>query len=197
MAILEAPASDIEKLTGTKTMPMFIGDNRRKQEFLDLLKQMNGVKRTEFPTLVAADGEKMEANAQKPMRCPEFHFDSISKSFTESSTMKGVGIRWSCLPTIQNDKVSFDFDLEITDFERYVDFPPSQTDDDKTKGTVIKQPVFNSRTVTTSLCLLSGQTAVLGGLVQKNASRKDEKSEKSVPFTFWILVTAEIFDKKK
>jgi len=193
--MVKVSGDDSEKLFGMKEgkPSLAIWDQRQKREFFDSLKHRKGVERTEFPIIVVADGEKVEANRQKPMRYADSYNDDLTP---KSYATKGIGVRWSCLPTIKDEGVQFELDLEKTDFEGYVDYSTQRTEAGNTRKAIIRQPIFNSRTISTTASLKSGQTMILGGVSRRETCQEKDGQKIVSQSDSYILITAEILDEK-
>lgn len=120
---------------------------------------------------------------------------------------RNVGITLEVEPTVAPDGFSVDLELipqvvELTGFVRARDGQPIPIPVDPTKKgvdrilntalpkDVVVQPIFSTRKITTSVTLFSGNTIVLGGLKQAEATNADED-----PQVLFILITARILPK--
>jgi general secretion pathway protein D len=112
-----------------------------------------------------------------------------------------VGVSLEVKPTTYPDQ-RIDLDItkaQVVDFEGFIDYgvpiearleeetPPQVV----TPGT-INQPVFNTRSIVTTLQLLDGQTAVLGGLINESTQEVNDK----VPILGDLPLVGRIFQSK-
>ena len=117
-----------------------------------------------------------------------------------------VGVSLEVKPTTYPDQ-RIDLDItkaQVLDFDGFIDYgvpivtrldenlpPANQPGTIITEGT-INQPVFNLRSVVTSLQVLDGQTAVLGGLINENTQEVNDK----VPVLGDIPLVGRLFQSK-
>jgi general secretion pathway protein D len=112
-----------------------------------------------------------------------------------------VGVSLEVKPTTYPDQ-RIDLDItkaEVIDFEGFIDYgvpiqarlaqntPPQIV----TPGT-INQPVFNTRSIATTLQILDGQTAVLGGLINESTQEINDK----VPVLGDLPIIGRLFQSK-
>jgi general secretion pathway protein D len=117
-----------------------------------------------------------------------------------------VGVSLEVKPTTYPDQ-RIDLDItkaQVVDFEGFIDYgvpirarlnaiSPAATDEGTilTPGT-INQPVFNTRSIVTTLQLLDGQTAVLGGLINESTQEVNDK----VPVLGDLPLVGRLFQSK-
>jgi general secretion pathway protein D len=112
-----------------------------------------------------------------------------------------VGVSLEVKPTTYPDQ-RIDLDItkaQVVDFEGFIDYgvpiqarlteqnPPAVL----TPGT-INQPVFNTRSIVTTLQLLDGQTAVLGGLINESTQEINDK----IPLLGDLPLVGRLFQSK-
>jgi len=117
-----------------------------------------------------------------------------------------VGVSLEVKPTTYPDQ-RIDLDItkaQVLDFDGFIDYGVpivtrlNETDPDPTEpGTIItegtiNQPVFNLRSMVTSLQVLDGQTAVLGGLIREDTQEINDK----VPVLGDLPLIGRIFQSK-
>ncbi len=87
----------------------------------------------------------------------------------QSFETREVGVILNCTPTVGSDGYTIDLTMvpEVTELTRWLDYGPSGM-------YPILQPVFSTRSVTTSLVLWDGQTVVMGGLIREQAISVDD-----------------------
>jgi general secretion pathway protein D len=117
-----------------------------------------------------------------------------------------VGVSLEVKPTTYPDQ-RIDLDItkaQVVDFDGFIDYgvpirarlnntspPPAQEGTIVTPGT-INQPVFNTRSIVTTLQLLDGQTAVLGGLINESTQEVNDK----VPLLGDLPIVGRLFQSK-
>jgi general secretion pathway protein D len=100
-----------------------------------------------------------------------------------------VGVSLEVKPTTYPDQ-RIDLDItkaQVVDFDGFIDYgvpirarlaadqPPANQEGTVVTPGTINQPVFNTRSIVTTLQLLDGQTAVLGGLINESTQEVNDK----------------------
>ena len=104
-----------------------------------------------------------------------------------------VGVILNVTPTVGSDGYTIDLTMvpEVSDLVDWIDYTPPQYMPTTGAGHM-RQPVFESRHVTTSVVVWDGQTVVMGGLVGERSLRLDDK----IPIIGDIPLVGHLFRNK-
>jgi general secretion pathway protein D len=97
-----------------------------------------------------------------------------------------IGVTLEVRPQVGADNATVDLDirdLKVRDFEGFINYGPpiefSSPDDPDARlrlaDNVINQPIFNDRSITTSVQVMDGNTVVIGGLIREDVEKIDDK----------------------
>jgi type II secretory pathway component GspD/PulD (secretin) len=139
---------------------------------LSFLDTDNKSKTLATPHAVTVDNEM--ATLEVIQQFPVINITAGTANTTGGSSVSytNVGVKLRVTPHISaNDYVSLKIFPEISSHEKDISFSIGQ-------GSLISVPVFNSRTIETTVLIPSGNTLVLGGLVSDNLTDTETK----VPF---------------
>jgi general secretion pathway protein D len=108
-----------------------------------------------------------------------------------------VGVLLNVTPTVGADGYTINLTLipEVSEFVQYIPYYAFLAVGSGTSGfatVTLNQPLFATRTLTTSIVIWDGQTVVLGGLMKEDTSKIDDK----VPFFGDIPVVGRLFRSK-
>ncbi len=109
-----------------------------------------------------------------------------------------IGVLLNVTPQVGPDGYTINLTLipEVSEFLGFINYggPISVGTGDNivTTQNDIKQPLFSTRTLTTSIMIWDGQTVVLGGLIKEDISKIDDK----VPFLGDIPIVGRLFRSK-
>lgn len=117
--------------------------------------------------------------------------------------VKNIGVTMEVTPTAYPDRrIDLDITPEVTDFEGFLNYGQpirsrSTTADPTAEGTaiadsVVNQPVFNVRSMTTKVQVIDGQTIVMGGLIREDSQKVNDK----VPLLGDIPLVGRLFQSK-
>lgn len=114
---------------------------------------------------------------------PQVAQNSVTPSIPQSFKTREIGVLLNCTPTVGADGYTINLTVvpEVSDFEGFLDYSPGSSFSGSATGGVIivenivKQPLFNSRNLSTSIVIWDGQTVVLGGLIREDMQKLDDK----------------------
>lgn len=118
-------------------------------------------------------------------------------------TVKPIGVTMEVTPTTYPDqRIDLELQPEVVDFEGFINYGQAirtrtsfaNPDEEGTVQTasVVNQPVFNVRSITTKVQVLDGQTVVLGGLIREDRQTVNDK----VPFLGDLPFVGRAFQSK-
>ncbi len=123
---------------------------------------------------------------------------AITPSIPSAFKSRDVGVILQVTPQLQPDGYSIELKLSpsVTEFMGFIDYSPGNvTASGATNASVqatIKQPLFSTRSVATSVVVFDGQTVVLGGLIKESVTKIDDK----VPFLGDLPIIGRLFQSK-
>ena len=105
-----------------------------------------------------------------------------------------VGVILNVTPQVGADGYTINLTLapEVSEFLGFIDYGGPFISSGYTIQNPIKQPLFSSQSVTTSIVIWDGQTVVLGGLMTEQLQKIDDK----IPFLGDIPVVGRLFRSK-
>ena len=124
----------------------------------------------------------------------------VAPAFPAEFEEREVGVVLDVRPQVGPDNYTISLDLipEITDFEGFINYgepilnPLNPNRRTPLTENIINLPVFNTRTVRTSVQVFDGQTLVLGGLLREDTQKIDDK----VPIIGDIPLIGRLFRSK-
>lgn len=123
---------------------------------------------------------------------------AVTPSTPSTFSTREVGILLNVTPTVGADGYTINLTMipEVSEFIGFINYgSPMGFANGATVTTVandIKQPLFSTRTLTTSVVIWDGQTVVLGGLIREQLQKIDDK----VPFLGDIPFVGRLFRSK-
>jgi general secretion pathway protein D len=139
------------------------------------------------PTAVAAGGGVTGGGAA-----------AVTPSIPSGFTSRAVGVVLNVTPTVGADGYTVNLTLipQVTDFLGFINYggPIAVAAGNNVVTTFndIKQPLFSTRDIVTSVVVWDGQTVVLGGLIREDLQKIDDK----VPFLGDIPIVGRLFRSK-
>ena len=139
------------------------------------------------PTAVAAGGGTTGGGSS-----------AVTPSIPSAFASRAVGVVFNVTPTVGADGYTIGLTLipQVTDFLGFINYggPISLAAGNNVVTTFndIKQPLFSTRDVMTSVVIWDGQTVVLGGLIREDVQKIDDK----VPFLGDIPIVGRLFRTK-
>jgi general secretion pathway protein D len=108
--------------------------------------------------------------------------------------MRPVGVVFNVTPTVGADGYTINLTLipQVTSFLGFIDYGSVIVSEGITVPNPIKQPLFSTRDIMTSVEIWDGQTVVLGGLINEEIQKIDDK----VPFLGDIPGAGRLFRSK-
>ena len=123
---------------------------------------------------------------------------AVVPSIPDQFSVRDVGVVFNVTPTVGADGYTISLTLipQLTDFLGFIQYggPISIAAGDNVVTTLndIRQPLFSTRDVFTSVVIWDGQTVVLGGLIRDTIQKLDDK----VPFLGDIPMIGRLFRSK-
>lgn len=121
---------------------------------------------------------------------------AIMGSIPQDFKTREVGVLLNCTPTVGADGNTINLTLvpEVSEFLGFLDYSSvgQLSGSDQVITNTIKQPLFSSRNLTTSIIIWDGQTVVLGGLLREDVKAINDK----VPFLGDIPWLGRLFQSK-
>jgi general secretion pathway protein D len=118
----------------------------------------------------------------------------VAPSTPSAFASRPVGVVFNVTPMVGADGYTINLTLipQITDFLGFINYGSTIQSGDITVPNDIKQPLFSTRDVMTSVEIWDGQTVVLGGLIREDLSKIDDK----IPFLGDIPMVGRLFRSK-
>lgn len=122
----------------------------------------------------------------------------VTPSIPSSFSTREVGVLLNVLPTVGADGYTINLALipEVTEFLGFIEYGGNEA---LSAGNTIvnvfnsiKQPLFSTRALATSVVIFDGQTVVLGGLIREDVSVLSDK----IPFLGDIPILGRLFQSK-
>ncbi len=140
---------------------------------------------------------------------PAVSSSAITPAIPSSFKTREVGVILNVTPQVGADGYTINLTLipEVSQFLGFIDYSPGQsvafinnTSNTGASGAtgvltaqnIVKQPLFASRSIATSVVIWDGQTVVLGGLITENVTKLDDK----IPFLGDIPFVGRLFRSK-
>lgn len=197
-------ANTVMTITGVLTNPQV-------QLFIDALSQKGLTNLLSAPRVTTTSGESAKILVTREFIYPSAFTDPVVSTGTSSSTggtgavaiagpspsafsTREIGVILDVKPSVSSDTYTINMTLspEVVDFEGFVNYTTSAVAGDTVATFTLPQPVFNKRTLTTSVIIWDGQTIMLGGLIRESQSKVDDK----VPFLGDIPMIGRLFRSK-
>ncbi|MBI4024910.1 MAG: hypothetical protein HY360_08005 [Verrucomicrobia bacterium] len=111
-----------------------------------------------------------------------------------SFTTREVGVILDVKPTVGSDNFTITLTVspEVVDFEGFINYSTFAVANNQSFTFSIPQPVFNKRTLQTSVTIWDGQTVTLGGLIREETVKVNDK----VPFLGDLPIVGRFFQSK-
>ncbi len=105
---------------------------------------------------------------------------AITPASPSAFASRPVGVIFNVTPMVGADGYTINLTLipQVTDFLGFIDYGGTITAGGVSTFNTIKQPLFSTRDVMTSVEIWDGQTVVLGGLIREDLQKVDDK----IPF---------------
>ena len=119
------------------------------------------------------------------------HYSSVNPS---AFATRPVGVVFNVTPMVGADGYTIGLTLipQVTDFLGFINYGNNIVSGGITIANDIKQPLFSTRDMMTSVVIWDGQTVVLGGLITEQLQKIDDK----VPFLGDIPIVGRLFRTK-
>ncbi len=134
------------------------------------------------PTAVAAAGNVGSAAT------------AVTPSTPSTFATRPVGVVFNVTPMVGADGYTINLTLipQVTDFLGFINYGNNIVSGGITIANDIKQPLFSTRDIMTSVVIWDGQTVVLGGLIREDLQKVDDK----IPFLGDIPMVGRLFRSK-
>jgi len=191
------PAPAIFGLSGIFTNPQF-------QLIIRALNQKKGVDMMSAPKVITKSGTRAEIKVIREFPYPTtytapvtptgggnattgvFVMGTVTPSTPGGFVNRNLGVTLTVEPQVGADNYTIDLNLqpEVIEFEGFVNYGNAITSPQYILGTwidstltdnEIRQPIFSSRKVTTSVSVWDGQTVALGGLMREDVQKIQDK----------------------
>jgi general secretion pathway protein D len=119
---------------------------------------------------------------------------AITPSTPGAFASRPVGVVFNVTPMVGADGYTINLTLipQVTDFLGFINYGNTIVSGGISVPNDIKQPLFSTRDVVTSVVIWDGQTVVLGGLILENLQKLDDK----IPFLGDIPMLGRLFRSK-
>jgi general secretion pathway protein D len=201
------PSSQIGTIRGILTNPQF-------QVVIKALSQKRGADILSSPKVTSISGAQAQIRVAQEFIYPTAFTPptataagggttgggsaAVTPSIPSTFASRAVGVVLNVTPTVGADGYSVALTLipQVTEFLGFINYggPISLAAGDNVVTTFndIKQPLFSTRDVITSVVIWDGQTVVLGGLIREDLQKIDDK----VPFLGDIPLVGRLFRSK-
>lgn len=187
---------------------------------INLIDNMKGVDLLSAPKVTAKNRTRAKVEIVRELRYPsEFERPTVNSSPFRISgfdvtlalpatprqfTVKPIGVTLEVTPTTYPDqRIDLELQPEVVDFEGFINYgqaivtrtslaDPSINGVTVQTESVVNQPVFNVRNISTKVQVLDGQTVVLGGLIREDRQVVNDK----VPFFGDLPLVGRAFQSK-
>ncbi len=187
---------------------------------INLIDNMKGVDLLSAPKVTAKNRTRAKVEIVRELRYPsEFERPTVNSSpfavdgfpvtlalpaTPRQFTVKPIGVTLEVTPTTYPDqRIDLELQPEIVDFEGFINYgqaivtrtslaDPSINGVTVQTESVVNQPVFNVRNISTKVQVLDGQTVVLGGLIREDRQVVNDK----VPFFGDLPLVGRAFQSK-
>ncbi|HUJ72803.1 MAG TPA: type II and III secretion system protein, partial [Verrucomicrobiae bacterium] len=119
---------------------------------------------------------------------------TVTPSTPSTFAVRPVGVVFNVTPMVGADGYTINLTLvpQVTDFLGFIEYGNTIVSQGLSTFNSIKQPLFSSRDVMTSVEIWDGQTVVLGGLIREDIQKIDDK----IPFLGDIPLLGRLFRSK-
>ena len=119
---------------------------------------------------------------------------AVTPSTPTAFASRPVGVVFNVTPMVGADGYTINLTLipQVTDFLGFINYGSTIVSGGISVPNDIKQPLFSTRDVVTSVVIWDGQTVVLGGLILENLQKLDDK----IPFLGDIPMLGRLFRSK-
>lgn len=187
---------------------------------INLIDNMKGVDLLSAPKVTAKNRTRAKVEIVRELRYPsEFERPTVNSSpfavdgfavtlalpaTPRQFTVKPIGVTLEVTPTTYPDqRIDLELQPEVVDFEGFINYgqaivtrtslaDPSINGVTIQTESVVNQPVFNVRNISTKVQVLDGQTVVLGGLIREDRQVVNDK----VPFFGDLPLVGRAFQSK-
>lgn len=187
---------------------------------INLIDNMKGIDLLSAPKVTAKNRTRAKVEIVRELRYPsEFERPTVNSSpfqigifpvtlalpaTPRQFTVKPIGVTLEVTPTTYPDqRIDLELQPEIVDFEGFINYGQAirtrTSLTDPTEGgtivqtdSVVNQPVFSVRNISTKVQVLDGQTVVLGGLIREDRQTVNDK----VPFFGDLPLVGRAFQSK-
>jgi general secretion pathway protein D len=184
--LVAAGAETVLTVTGFLTDPAF-------QVMIDALAQKGLTNLLSAPRVTTTSGESAKILITREFIFPSAYTDPQVSTGTSSTggtgavgivgpspsafTTREIGVILDVKPQVSSDKYTINLTLapEVVDFEGFVNYEIFALAGDEQFTFLIQQPVFNKRTLNTSVYIWDGQTVTLGGLIREDQIKINDK----------------------
>lgn len=151
---------------------VIVGVDAEAGALFESLRKRDSVVTRAFPILVVSDGERVVADGQEQVPGPDFTFIDDGKNAGEGTwamkdSTKGVGLKWSCLPTIRNQAIEMELNFEYAVLRGYHDLV---IHDAKGQKKSVRIPLISSTSFCPHLTINNGGFVVFGGMMETAGS---------------------------
>ncbi len=216
---LEVPAGSVPAFSGKPGSVSAVLSEKEFNALLRSLDEKKGIDLLSAPKVAVKSGQAAKIEIVREFRYPT-DYDPPSRVVSGTMTvvtpatptqfeMRNVGVTLEVTPEVLPDRtVQLSLKPQIVEFEGFINYavpPPPVKDGDPLDGamaatgttsSVINQPVFAVRSISTVLTLMPGQTVVLGGMERDEKQTISDRIEgkvteetKTVRRAVYIFVT--------
>lgn len=197
-------APTVMTITGVLTNPQF-------QVFIDALSQKGLTNLLSAPRVTTTSGESARILITREFIYPSAFTDpqistgtsgvvggqgavAIAGPSPSAFSTREIGVILDVKPTVSSDSYTINMTVspEVVDFEGFVNYTTSAVAGSTSVTFTLPQPIFNKKTLTTSVIIWDGQTIMLGGLINEVQSKVNDK----VPFLGDIPMIGRFFQSK-
>ena len=202
------PQSQIANIQGILTNPQF-------QLIIKALSQKKGADLLSAPKVTTVSGQQAQVRIAQEFIYPTAYTPptavagtsgtvggaspiAVTPSIPSTFSSREVGVLLNVIPTVGADGYTINLSLipQVTEFLGFIEYGGNEA---LASGTSIvnvfnsiKQPLFSTRALATSIVIWDGQTVVLGGLIREDVQTIDDK----VPFLGDIPMLGRFFQNK-
>ncbi len=174
---------------------------------LHALEQKSGVNLLSAPKVTTKSGANAEIKVVKELIYPtEFNIETadvtsgytgITPTYTVpgSFEVRDVGVMLNVTPVVSPDGYTIDLTMQpqVVELAEWMNYGYTRREADGSEQTVaMPQPIFHSRTISTSISIWDGQTVVMGGLITEGQITTEDK----VPFLGDLPLIGYLFKTK-
>ncbi|MGD0651126.1 MAG: tetratricopeptide repeat protein [Verrucomicrobiia bacterium] len=202
------PQSQIATIRGILTNPQF-------ELIIKALSQKKGADLLSAPKVTTVSGQQAQVRIAQEFIYPTAYTPptavagtagsvggaspiAVTPSIPSTFSSREVGVLLNVIPTVGADGYTINLSLipQVTEFLGFIEYGGNEA---LASGTTvvnvfnsIKQPLFSTRALATSIVIWDGQTVVLGGLIREDVQTINDK----VPFLGDIPMLGRLFQNK-